>query len=188
LRGLIFIVFLFIVIINVFKKINEGSDRSSGTYYRSYERYIEDDRGNRTEDKRGNVTEFNRGSLADVKKAPQDERTRWYGSTNTSSRHGIQLLPDRGDGGAGLQDGNGVLVSFEPNFSAPEDYFGDIADPAGMDFGGNIGEDSVKEYFMTDVKAFELTDVTVDSGIKLDAVMPSVDTAGMIGVADGSAD
>lgn len=41
---------------------------------------------------------------------------------------------------------------------------------------------------MTDVKAFELTDVTVDSGIKLDAVMPSVDTAGMIGVADGSAD
>lgn len=278
--GLIFIVLFFIVFVKVIKKACESDHRSGGTY-KSYERYIEDDREN----------------YRNAKSLPQNERTRWYGSSyNTGSgtdnaagsvrRPGasgspgraaikdpsarpatagtqnraagpgaagpqdaaarsdtagvrnvplrpeaddmanavgiphivsdfaqdgdlmdvyggpgavMQSLPDQSDGSAGLQNGTDTQYGFEMYGSAPTDYFGVYSTAAGLDYGENKGnesmagidtqalmpdrlsgnaklEESEKGYFTTDLKAFEYTDVAIDSRIDLDAVMPQVET------------
>lgn len=296
--GLIFIVLFFIVFVKVIKKACESDHRSGGTY-KSYERYIEDDREN----------------YRNAKSLPQNERTRWYGSSyNTGSgtdnaagsvrrpgasgspgraaikdpsarpatagtqnraagpgaagpqdaaarpdtagiqntagkQHApdvsdtagvrnvplrpeaddmanavgiphivsdfaqdgdlmdvyggpgavMQSLPDQSDGSAGLQNGTDTQYGFEMYGSAPTDYFGDFSTAAGLDYGENKGnesmagidtqalmpdrlsgnaklEESEKGYFTTDLKAFEYTDVAIDSRIDLDAVMPQVET------------
>lgn len=68
LSGLIFIVFLVIVIINIFKKASESGYNGSGAHKR-FERYIEDNRHNRPE----------------IRNIEQNERTRLYGSSYKSN-------------------------------------------------------------------------------------------------------
>ncbi|HEY8350356.1 MAG TPA: hypothetical protein VIM13_11065 [Clostridia bacterium] len=68
MSGLIFIVFLVIVIINIFKKASESGYNGSGEHKR-FERYLEDNRQNRPE----------------IRNIEQNERTRWYGSSYKSN-------------------------------------------------------------------------------------------------------